>query len=33
MTKPRRKTPSIGQNIEGEMVVNEVQIPGTKIEF
>jgi hypothetical protein len=33
MTKPLRKTPSIGQNIEGWMVVNEVHIPGTKIEL
>jgi hypothetical protein len=24
ITKPMRKTPSIGQNIEGWMVVNEV---------
>ncbi len=30
ITKPMRKTQSIGQNIEGWMVVNEVQIPGTK---
>ena len=30
ITKPMRKTPSIGQDIEGWMVVNEVQIPGTK---
>ncbi len=33
MTKPLRKTPSIGQNIEGWNVVNEVQIPVTKIEL
>ena len=32
MTKPLRKTQSIGQDIEG-WEVNEVQIPGTKIEF
>jgi hypothetical protein len=31
-TKPMRKTLSIGQDIEG-WEVNEVQIPGTKIEF
>ena len=31
-TKPMRRTPSIGQNIEG-WDVNEVQIPGTKIEL
>ena len=28
--KPMRKTLSIGQDIEGWMVVNAVQIPGTK---
>ncbi len=33
ITKSIRKTPSIGQNIEGWMVANEVQIPGTKIEL
>jgi hypothetical protein len=33
MTKPLRKTPSIGQNIERWMVVNAVEIPGTKIEL
>ena len=32
MTKPLRKTLSIGQDIEG-WDVNEVQIPGTKIEI
>jgi hypothetical protein len=32
MTKPMRKTPSIGQDIEGGDV-SEVQIPGTKIEL
>jgi hypothetical protein len=32
MTKPMRKTLSIGQDIEG-WDVNEVQIPGTKIEL
>ena len=32
ITKPMRKTPSIGQDIEG-WDVNEVQIPGTKIEL
>jgi len=32
MTKPLRRTQSIGQNIEGRDV-NEVQIPGTKIEL
>ena len=32
ITKPMRRTPSIGQNIEG-WDVNEVQIPGTKIEL
>ena len=31
-TKPMRKTQSIGQDIEG-WEVNEVQIPGTKIEL
>jgi len=32
ITKPMRKTPSIGPDIEwGD--VNEAQIPGTKIEF
>jgi hypothetical protein len=31
ITKPMRKTQSIGQDIEG-WEVNEVQIPGTKIE-
>src|SRR5947209_4356458 len=31
MTKPRRKTPSIGPDIEG-CEVHEVQIPGKKIE-
>ncbi len=33
ITKPMRKTPSIGQDIEGWNVVDEVQIPGTKIEI
>jgi len=33
MTKPMRKTPSIGQDIEWWDVVNEVQIPGLKIEL
>jgi hypothetical protein len=32
MTKPLRKTLSIGQDIEG-WDVHEVQIPGTKIEL
>ena len=32
ITKPMRKIPSIGQNIEGWMVANEAQIPGTNIE-
>ena len=32
ITKPMRKTPSIGQDIEW-WNVNEVQIPGTKIEL
>ncbi len=32
ITKPMRKTPSIGQDIEGGDV-SEVQIPGTKIEL
>ena len=32
MTKPMQRTRSIGQNIEGQDV-NEVQIPGTKIEL
>jgi hypothetical protein len=32
ITKPMRKTQSIGQDIEG-WNVNEVQIPGTKIEL
>ena len=32
ITKSMRKTPSIGQDIEG-WAVNEVQIPGTKIEL
>ena len=32
ITKPMRKTRSIGQDIEG-WDVNEVQIPGTKIEL
>src|SRR5437870_10038304 len=31
MTKPRRKTPSIGPDVEG-CEVHEVQIPGKKIE-
>jgi hypothetical protein len=31
ITKPMPKTPSIGQDIE-EWEMNEVQIPGTKIE-
>lgn len=31
ITEPRRKTQSIGQDIEEWNVVNEVQIPGTKI--
>jgi hypothetical protein len=30
MTNSMRKTPSIGQDIEWEWKVNEVQIPGTK---
>ncbi len=33
MTKPMRKTQSIGQDIEGWNAVHEVQIPGTKIEL
>jgi len=33
MTKPMRKTRSIGQDIEGWNAVHEVQIPGTKIEL
>ncbi len=33
ITKPMRKTASIGQNIEGWMVINEVQILGTEIEL
>jgi hypothetical protein len=33
MTKPMRKTLSIGQDIEGWNAVHEVQIPGTKIEL
>jgi hypothetical protein len=33
MTKPLRKTLSIGQDIEGWNAVHEVQIPGTKIEL
>ena len=33
ITKPMRKTPSIGQAIELWNVVNEVQIPGMKIEL
>jgi hypothetical protein len=33
ITKPMRKTPSIGQDIEWWNVVNEVQIPGMKIEL
>ncbi len=32
ITKPMRKTLSIGRDIEG-WEVNEVQIPGTKIAF
>jgi hypothetical protein len=32
ITKPMRKTPSIGPDIE-RCEVNEVQIPGTKIEL
>ena len=32
ITKPMRKTLSIGQDIEG-WETNEVQIPGTKIEL
>ncbi len=32
ITEPMRRTQSIGQNIEG-LDVNEVQIPGTKIEL
>ena len=32
ITKPMQRTRSIGQNIEGQDV-NEVQIPGTKIEL
>ena len=33
MTKPMRKTPSIGQDIEWWNAVNEVQIPDTQIEL
>ena len=33
MTKPMRKTRSIGQDIEGWNAVHEVHIPGTKIEL
>ena len=33
ITKPMRKIPSIGQDIEGWDVVTEVQIVGTKIEL
>ena len=33
MTKPLRKTLSIGQDIEGGNAVHEVQIPGTNIEL
>jgi hypothetical protein len=33
ITKPMRKPPSIGQDIEWWDVVNEVQIPGLKIEL
>ena len=33
ITKPMRKTLSIGQDIEGWNAVHEVQIPGTKIEL
>ena len=33
ITKPMRKTQSIGQDIEWWNGVNEVQIPGTKIEL
>jgi hypothetical protein len=33
ITKPMRETPSIGPDIEGWNVVNEVQIPGMKIEI
>ena len=33
MTKPLRKTRSIGQDIAGWNAVHEVQIPGTKIEL
>ncbi len=32
-TKPMRKTPSIGQDIEWWNAVNEVQISDTKIEL
>jgi hypothetical protein len=31
ITKPMRKTLSIGQDIEGWKAVHEAQIPGTKI--
>jgi hypothetical protein len=33
ITKPMRKTLSIGQDIEGWNAVHEVQISGTKIEL
>lgn len=33
ITKPMRKTLSIGQGIEWWNVTHEVQIPGTKIEL
>ncbi len=33
MTKPMRKTLSIGQDIEGWNAVHEAQISGTKIEL
>jgi len=32
ITNAMRRTPSIGQDIEGWNAVHEVQIPGTKIE-
>ena len=33
ITNAMRRTPSIGQDIEGWNAVYEVQIPGTKIEI
>ncbi len=33
ITKPMRKTQSIGQDIEGWIAVHEAQISGTKIEL